>query len=61
MRRTVMRQQVAREVVDFTGAWRTQAVYTGMWDLHLLIVSGGGERTLNGCAGLLARAGVRLE
>jgi hypothetical protein len=38
-----------------------QAVYTGVCDLRPLIVSGGRERTLNGYAGPLARAGVRLE
>jgi hypothetical protein len=32
-----------------------------LWDLHLLIVSGGRERTLDGYAGLLAKAGLRLE
>ncbi|MGH2942175.1 MAG: methyltransferase [Solirubrobacteraceae bacterium] len=32
-----------------------------LWDLHLLIVSGGRERTLDGYAGLLTEAGLRLE
>lgn len=32
-----------------------------LWDLHLLIVSGGRERTLEEYRGLLARAGLRLD
>jgi O-methyltransferase domain/Dimerisation domain len=32
-----------------------------LWDLHLLVVSGGRERTLDGYAGLLAKAGLSLE
>lgn len=32
-----------------------------LWDLHLLMVSGGRERTLAGYRGLLEEAGLRLE
>jgi hypothetical protein len=32
-----------------------------LWDLHLMIVSGGRERTLDGYAGLLEKVGLRLE
>ena len=32
-----------------------------LWDMHLLVVAGGRERTLDGYQSLLTQAGLRLE